>query len=199
MAETREQERGASREVAPRGSSGDFEGVPVRVVGLGNVLMGDDGAGPWVVEELLGRFTFPDGVVVFDLGTPGLDLTPFLSGASTVILVDTVRSDGPPGTLRTYDKEEILRHAPGPRVSPHDPGVKEALQTLELAGTGPTEVLLVGIVPGKVEMSVALTPPVREAIGRAADEVVALLAVRGLIAVPRDPAAPLAPWWTRPA
>ena len=49
-------------------------------------------------------------------------------------------------------------------VSPHDPGVKEALLALEFAGEGPDEVLLVGVIPGNVEQSVGLTPPVQAAV-----------------------------------
>lgn len=182
---------------APQRAGADLDGARVRVLGLGNVLMGDDGAGPWIVEELLARWTFPEGVAVADLGTPGLDLIPFLAGAETLVLVDTVKSDGPPGTLKLYRKAEILRHPPGPRVSPHDPGVKEALLTLELAGGAPSEVHLVGVVPGSVAKSVVLTPAVREAVGKAAGEVVRILGEMGLAPAPRPDPRPVEPWWTR--
>lgn len=184
---------------APASPSDGFDAARVRVLGLGNVLMGDDGAGPWIVEELLAGWTFPDGVAVADLGTPGLDLIPFLAGAETLVLVDTVKADGPAGTLKLYRKEEILRHPPGPRVSPHDPGVKEALLTLELAGGAPADVILVGVVPGSVAKSVALTPAVRDAVGRAAAEVVRLLGAMGLPPAPRPDPRPVEPWWTRSA
>lgn len=182
---------------APASPSDGFDAARVRVLGLGNVLMGDDGAGPWIVEELIARWTFPEGVAVADLGTPGLDLIPFLAGAETLVLVDTVKSDGPPGTLRLYRKDEILLHPPGPRVSPHDPGVKEALLTLELAGGAPSEVVLVGVVPGSVAKSVCLTPEVRDAVGKAAAEVVRLLGEMGLPPAPRPEPLPVEPWWTR--
>ncbi len=184
---------------APERDGADLDRSRVRVLGLGNVLMGDDAAGPWAIEELLARWAFPDGVVVADLGTPGLDLIPFLAGAEAVVLVDTVKADGPPGTLKLYRRDEILRHPPVPRVSPHDPGVKEALLTLELAGGAPAEVILVGVVPGSVAKSVALTPAVRDAVGRAAAEVVRILGEMGLAPAPRPDPRPVEPWWTRSA
>lgn len=184
---------------APESAGADFDRARVRVLGLGNVLMGDDGAGPWIVEELLARWTFPPDVAVADLGTPGLDLIPFLAGAEAVVLVDTVKADGPPGTLKLYRRDEILRHPPGPRVSPHDPGVKEALLTLELAGGAPAEVVLVGVVPGFVGKSVLLTPTVRDAVERAAAEVVRILGEMGLAPEPRPDPRPVEPWWTRSA
>ena len=176
------------------GGIGEGE-TEIRVLGLGNVLMGDDAAGPWVVEHLRAGWSFGPGVSVTDLGTPGLDLVPHLSGARVVVLVDTVKADAPPGTLRLYRRDEVLRHPPGPRTSPHDPAVKETLLYLELAGTGPEELLLVGIVPGSVEKGLGLTPAVSEAVPRAAEAVLEELRRLGAPAVPRADASPAAPWW----
>ena len=96
----------------------------VGVLGLGNVLMGDDAFGPWVVQMLLAGYEFPEGVSVEDLGTPGLDLMPYVTDLEALVLVDTVRSGAPPGTVRLYRRDELLKHAPWPRLSPHDPGVE---------------------------------------------------------------------------
>ncbi|MFN7987035.1 MAG: hydrogenase maturation protease [Thermoanaerobaculia bacterium] len=167
----------------------------IRVLGLGNVLMGDDAAGPWVVEHLRAGWDFGPGVSVTDLGTPGLDLVPHLSGARIVVLVDTVKSDAPPGTLRLYRRDEVLKHPPSPRTSPHDPAVKETLLYLELAGSGPEELLLVGIVPGSVEKGLGLTPAVAAAVPRAADAVLDELRRLGVAVERRKDAAPAAPWW----
>jgi hydrogenase maturation protease len=144
----------------------------IYVLGLGNVLMGDDGFGPAVVREFSATHAVGADVEVVDVGTPGLDMMPWLYDADRVIIVDTITSDAPPGTLRVYDTQDILRHPPSARVGPHDPGVKEALLTLEFAGRGPREVVLVGVVPGYVGMTIELTDPVRDAVP-AAVEVVA--------------------------
>jgi len=168
---------------------------PVRVLGLGNVLMGDDALGPWVVEALLAGWEFPEGVSVVDVGTPGLDLTPFLADADAVILVDTVKAAAPPGTLLVYGRRELAGRSPLPRVSPHDPGLTEALFTLELAGAAPHDIVLVGVVPEKVEKAVRLSPAVRRAVDAAAKEVVRRLSAMGVAPWPRARAAAPAPWW----
>ncbi|MGF1509785.1 MAG: hydrogenase maturation protease [Myxococcota bacterium] len=168
----------------------------IGVLGLGNVLMGDDAFGPWVISWLRARYVFPDRVVVEDLGTPGLDLYPHLVAHQAVILVDTVRASATPGTIRRYDDSEILRHPPGPRVSPHDPGLKEALSALRLAGTGPRSVVLIGAVPEVVAYGVGLTRAVQDAVPRAADHVrreLLLLQITG-ITDRREPE-PVEPWW----
>lgn len=113
-----------------------------------------------------------------------------------VILVDAVKNDVPPGTLRIYSKADILRHAPSVRVGPHDPGVKDALLALELAGRGPRDVTLIGIVPYHVGMSPELSQPIRDAIPKAIDALVDTLARYGEPATRRAVRLEVSPWWT---
>ena len=173
--------------------------MDIRVLGLGNVLMGDDGFGPYAIEALTAAYEFPPAVSVVDVGTPGLDLAPFLIGADAVIVLDTVRSDGPPGALRTYSRDALLKHAPAQRLGPHDPGFKQTLLTLDFAGLGPREVTLVGVIPQTTAPCARLSPPVRASITGAVRAVVAELERLGAPAVARRDAAPAAPWWERVA
>jgi len=170
--------------------------LQIAILGLGNVLMGDDALGPQVIAHLQASYVFPEGVVLEDLGTPGLDLHPHLAGHEVLILVDVVKSVGEPGELRLYDKEQILKHPPGPRVSPHDPGLKEALLGLQFAGSDPSEVLLVGVIPDDTsQLEVGLSAPVRQAIPAAIDAVLTELEKRGKAASERQPADRPDIWW----
>lgn len=139
----------------------------VAVVGLGNVLMGDDGLGPTAVRTLAAEYDLAPGVSAEDLGTPGLDLTPFVADLHALIILDTVSATGAPGEVRCYRRDEILAHAPQPRLSPHDPGLKEALLTLEFGGRAPQEVLLVGVIPEVVDRGTELSGAVAKAVGDA--------------------------------
>jgi hydrogenase maturation protease len=167
----------------------------IYVLGLGNVLMGDDGFGPAVVREFSATHAVGADVEVVDVGTPGLDMMPWLYDADRVIIVDTIKSDARPGTLRVYDKEEILRHAPSVRAGPHDPGVKEALLTLEFAGLGPSDVVLVGVVPGYVGMTLDLTGPVRDAVPAAVEVIAGTLRRFGVAVAHLRAETRPAPWW----
>jgi hydrogenase maturation protease len=171
----------------------------VAVLGLGNVLMEDDALGPHVIQALQSAYEFPEGVTVEDLGTPGLDLAPFIMGYSAAIFVDAVRADAPPGTVLTYTRDQILKVAPPPRVSNHDPALKESLLSLEFSGLGPKEVLFVGVVPKSTESRVGLSPEVRDAIPAAMDAVLAELERLGRparrLAVPEARTS----WWEEPA
>ena len=147
----------------------------INVLGLGNVLMGDDGFGPAVVGAFENAYAVGPDVLVVDVGTPGLDLTPWLADVDRVIIVDTVKSDLPPGTLRVFDKASVLRRPPSVRVGPHDPGVKEALLMLEFAGRAPRELALIGVVPERTEMAVHLSPALEAAVPLAVEAIAALL------------------------
>ena len=165
------------------------------VLGLGNVLLGDDALGPWVIRALEAWFEMPEGVQLLDLGTPGLDLTPHLAGFDRVIIVDTVRSEGAPGEIRVYDREAILRHPPQARVSPHDPGLKEALLTLELSGDSPGAVTLVGVIPHGTETGTGLSEPVRNAVPETCRRVVEELSRWGVDAEPYETPRTPRIWW----
>ncbi|MCL7990801.1 MAG: hydrogenase maturation protease, partial [marine benthic group bacterium] len=106
-------------------------------------------------------------------------------------------AEGDAGTVKIYRREEILRHPPAQRITPHDPGLKETLLVLELQGETPPEVLVVGVVPESVEYGVGLTDAVREAVPAAITAIVDELERLGRPALPRDP--PLEPdiWWER--
>lgn len=166
------------------------------VLGIGNVLMGDDGFGPAVVRAFESAYQVGADVEVIDLGTPGLDLMPWFYDADSLVIVDTVKSDARTGTIRTYDKAAILAHAPSVRVGPHDPGVKDALHAVEFAGRGPRRVTLVGVVPQTVAMSTDLSQPVRDAIPAAVAAIARVLAAYGRSVTRRVAQASTEPWWS---
>jgi hydrogenase maturation protease len=171
----------------------------ILVLSLGNVLMSDDGLGPAVLRAFEEQYDVGPDVTVMDLGTPGLDLSPWLADADRVILVDTVKAPLPPGSIRLYKKADLLGQAPGVRVSPHDPGVKETLLALEFAGRAPREVALIGVVPDVTTMGLELTPAVAAAVPAAVQAVVAALERAGVAVSRRALPVAQAPWWSADA
>lgn len=171
----------------------------VGVLGIGNVLMGDDALGPYVVKCLDARYELPPEVELLELGTPGADLALHLDGLDAAVVVDTVRLLGEPGELRLLDKAQLLGRKPLLPASPHEPGLREALFTLEFRGGAPREVRLVGVIPRSVELVVGLSPAVRDAVPAALDEVLRQLATLGFQARERPDPRPPDLWWERPA
>lgn len=165
------------------------------VLGLGNVLMGDDAFGPYAVRTLEAAYDPGPDVRMEDLGTPGLDLTPHLHGVEALVVLDTVKSAGAPGGVRLYRRDAILAQPILPRLNPHQPGLSETLLLLELLGEAPAEVLLVGVVPERVEMGTALSPAVRAAVPEALAEVVWELERLGHAVAPHPHPRPADIWW----
>jgi hydrogenase maturation protease len=182
------------------GARGTLNGEPIviSVIGLGNVLMGDDGVGPYVVERLRAAYACPEGVELCDAGTPGLDLIPFLADTEACVIVDAVKSAGEPGEMRVYRLEEILAHAPLPRLGPHEPGVKETLITLHLAGRGPREVVLVGVIPEALEAHPGLSATIRGRVPDVMAQVCVELERLGAPLVAREVPGVPETWWERP-
>lgn len=170
----------------------------IAVVGIGNVLTGDDGIGPHVARVLEAGWELPD-VEVIDAGTPGLELTAILAGVEGAVLIDAVTARGAPGELRRYDKATLLSRPPAMALSPHEPGVREALLHAEFRGTAPAAVTLVGVIPATVALGCRLSPAVQAAVPAALEAVLDALRALGVAPAPRSPPRDPDLWWERGA
>lgn len=171
--------------------------MQIRVIGAGNVLMSDDGFGPYVARVLDALYEFPEGVQIVDAGTPGLDLTRCLVEADVVVLVEAVTADGCAGDIHQFRLSDLLEGAPAARLAHHDPLVGEALLTVTAAGMGPKHALLLGVVPEWTATGPNLSPAVRRAVEPVLSLVLSEIGRHGVTAVPRrEPRRPDT-WWER--
>jgi hydrogenase maturation protease len=138
--------------------------VPVLVVGLGNVLLGDDGLGPVALARIERDYRIPPEVRLIDGGTLGLTLLSELVQAVHVILVDAVATGEPPGTLVRLDGDAV-RDAVRDRLSVHQVGVADLLDAARLIGCYPDSVVLLGLAPGSIGFGVERTDAVEKALG----------------------------------
>lgn len=156
------------------------------VVGLGHALLGDDAVGLAVLRALETSYDLPSDVTVVDAGSCGLDLVGHLLDSEHLIFVDAVIG-GTPGTVRTVEETELRAARPsGPRFAPHEPAIHDALALLDLAGHGPRDAVLVGVVPACLEVGTELSAEVARAVPRAVSEVVRRLEDLGLTLVPKE-------------
>ena len=146
------------------------ERTPVLVLGLGNVVCSDDGAGVAAVHKLIREYDFPEGVVVLDGGTLGLSLLPLVDSADQVILVDAIGADGPPGTQVRIEGEEVAP-AVYERLSPHQIGVADLLAGASLLDRYPDRVVILGVIPESIELGLERTPAVQASIPELAERV----------------------------
>ncbi len=167
--------------------------------GMGNVLLGDDGVGPYVVRLLESQYRFADNVEVVDLGTPALDLVHQIVGLNALILVDSVASPElaatPPGTIVLYRKADIVRETPAQRLDPHSPALSECLLSAEMLGASPEHVLLVGLVGKSYEPGDSLSEAVSRAVDKAIEAVLGELARLGFDFQKRAVPLETGIWW----
>ncbi len=170
----------------------------ILIGGIGNILLGDDGVGPYVARLLKAHFEFEDGVEVADLGTPALDLIDQLTEKDAVILIDSVTTDcteADAGAVVLYRKADIMRRRPAVRMDPHSPALVDALLSAELFGVAPADVLLVGIAGRSYEAGCSLSKPVKASLEQAIAEVLNELDYLGVGYQWRKPPAELDVWW----
>ena len=140
----------------------------ILVLGLGNVLLSDEGVGVAVLRALEARFELPRGVELIDGGTSGMDLLGQVAGRARMIVIDCARLDAPPGTVR-----EIVGGAVPAffqtRFSPHMIGFADLMAACALLDQMPGEIAFVGIEPESMALGMDLTATCQ----RASDEALA--------------------------
>jgi hydrogenase maturation protease len=156
----------------------------ITVMGVGNVLLMDEGLGVRAVQELIARYDFPDNVRLVDGGVLGLSLTGVMMEADQVIVIDAVRGGDEPGTIYRFTWEAKPAHIQY-KDSLHQIDLMEAMGTLPLIGQAP-EVLVVGVEYENIfDWGTELTPKVEKALPALVELVIAELAKLGVQAVPK--------------
>jgi len=132
------------------------------VLGLGNVLHGDDGAGAQAIGRLRADLRMPADVSLLEGGTLGLELLPYVWDCARLIVIDAVDVGEPPGTLVRMSGEQ-LNSLPG-NSSVHQLGVSDLLVASRMLAERQPEVVLLGVQPGSTDWSCELSPAVAAAI-----------------------------------
>ena len=154
------------------------------VLGLGNLLCGDDGVGVAAVSAVSQRFEVPDGVRLLDGGTLGLSLLGWLAEADDIVLVDAIRHGGAPGSLVRLEGDEV-EHAARERLSVHQIGVADLLDSLRLLDAWPRRLSLLGLEPEDLGLGISRSRAVERALPALVDAVVAEILARGHRLTPR--------------
>jgi hydrogenase maturation protease len=141
---------------------------PILVVGIGNVLLRDEGAGVHVVRALRdladsGEIELPRSTTLLDGGTLGLGLLQFISDARAVLLIDAMDGGREPGSVEVF-RGDTTRDAKAGRTFSNSVGVGDLLATARLMGDLPDAVALVGIQPSEISVGLELTEIVRAAL-----------------------------------
>jgi len=137
---------------------------PRLVLGIGNLLLKDEGVGVHVVSAIeaqvaAGDFVLPEGVEVCDGGTLGMDLLDLIEDRRKVIVIDAVETDAAPATVLRFTAEDLARRQAAD-LSLHQVGLFEALAMARQLGCAPDEVVIFGIVPKDMSPGLELSAEV---------------------------------------
>ena len=143
----------------------------VRILGCGNLLMGNDGVGLKVVEALQNtEMECLKNLDIVDAGVCGLDLLNYFDGAKKVIIVDAVLADSPVGSVHRLDGKDLIKSTEEPLnlVSGHDLTITDVLRIGEHVQTLP-EIVVIGIEIETIvtEATLEITPEVLEGVDEA--------------------------------
>jgi len=130
---------------------------PVIVIGLGNTLMSDEGAGVRVVERLLdiaSRFPLVDFV---DAGTAGMSILHLIRDKDKAIFIDCARMGEKPGTIRKFTPQEIKSARVLAQQSLHDADLIKIVDLARQLGECPSEIIIFGIEPEVIEPGTSLS------------------------------------------
>lgn len=150
--------------------------APILVLGLGNMLLTDDGVGPALLSQLSGSDgPWKDQVEFVDGGTQGLALLGQLSGRRALIIVDAVKRGAAPGTIHRLTLTE-LREIPQARAtSGHESNAGELLAAAQLLDELPDRLYIVGVEPETIATGIGLSESVERALASASDQINCLL------------------------
>jgi len=140
------------------------------IIGVGNLLLKDEGVGVHVAQELQKK-TWPLSVEVHDGGVAGIGLLDFFAGASKVLLIDAAEMNLEAGSVVRFTPEDVAGKAGGPRFSAHDIGLLEVLELSRALAQCPAEVVILGIQPKEISWGMELSPEVQASIPKAVEMV----------------------------
>lgn len=138
--------------------------APVLVLGMGNILLEDEGLGVRALEILQERYLIPDGVELLDGGTTGMGLLDDIMSREHLLVLDAVQTGDPPGTMVRMTDDQVPVYF-GLRITPHQLGLADVLATLQLTGEQPGSVTVLGLVPESLELALELSPGINARMG----------------------------------
>ena len=144
---------------------GNISGDPekrILILGVGNLLLGDEGVGVHVARKMM-EMDFPPQVRVVEGGTDGFGLMHVLLEADRLILVDAVKGGGPPGSIYRFEVKDCPPFPDIFKTSVHQISILEVINLSGLIGSTP-RTTIIGVEPKCLEMGMELSPEIEAKI-----------------------------------
>jgi len=157
--------------------------LDILVLGIGNVLLTDEGIGVRALKELERKFSFPANVELLDGGTAGIELLRHIRNRDHLIIIDAMKCGQKPGTVVRVEGDEVPA-AFRTRISPHQLGLSDLLAAAMLTDELPKNLVLFGVEPESIDIGLELTETVEANLEKLLDSVADELRAAGCTLVP---------------
>ena len=137
---------------------------PIIIIGIGNILMHDEGVGVRTVERLA-QMALPEYLEVLDGGTSGCNLVDHVADRDAVIVIDAADGGDAPGTITWCDADELIAAVETP-LSLHEFGLLETLKMARTLGCAPRQTLVLGVQPALISLGLGLSDTIERLIPR---------------------------------
>lgn len=148
--------------------------MSIAIIGLGNILLRDEGIGVHVINTIKQRYTFSPYVEVIDGGTMGLDLLPIFQRHDRILIVDSVDFGMKAGHIGIIENDAIPSTL-NSKLSVHHIGLSDVLFASKLMGISPSEICLIGIQPGSIDIGLDMTEEINGKMDTLIDAVIGKL------------------------
>jgi len=142
------------------------------ILGIGNLLLSDEGFGIHTIHYLEKYYTFPETIMLNDAGTAGIYMAPFLEECDPILVIDVVDIQAEPGSVHCFNSNDIGTGIIFSKMSPHQLGLLEMLEICKLRDCQPETVEFFCVVPADLQTSMELSQQVAPRVKEIAEQIV---------------------------
>ncbi|VTY43851.1 HyaD/HybD family hydrogenase maturation endopeptidase [Veillonella atypica] len=151
----------------------DYENSVV-VLGVGNILLTDEGLGVHVVEDLKANYTFTPQISLIDGGTMGMELLTYMRGMKKILLIDAVNGGEAPGTIYEFPHRELEQYFTD-HISVHEVGMQDILRIRAIQENPLEDAIVIGVEPESLDVGFEPSAPVQKALPEVKERVLRVL------------------------
>ncbi len=158
---------------------------PIVLLGVGNILLTDEGFGVHVVNQLREDYVFNPPITILDGGTMGMELLTYMRGMTKLLLVDAINGGDRPGTVYEFPHEEMNTYFTE-AISVHEVGMQDILRIRALQEDPLEDAVVIGVEPESLELGLDLSETTQVAVKEVKERILAVLASWNVTATPSE-------------
>ena len=154
------------------------------VLGVGNILLTDEGLGVHVVKELKENYNFTPEISLIDGGTMGMELLTYMRGMKRILLIDAINGGEAPGTVYEFPHRELEQYFTE-HISVHEVGMQDILRIRAIQENPLEDAIVIGVEPESLEIGFEPSAPVQAVLPKVKERVLRVLRNWGVQVEPK--------------